>query len=436
MKVIKLYKPSTTCLLNAALSLKNKTKLKTAYNTNNLSNKMLAMREALIAILGLTASTDAVQLLVASYGPKYGETGAIQTLDLQVNDNDAVLKNTSTNLDCGTKPSWLDVSSTDRTALCVNEDDIAGGLIVLTIKPDGSLEKKTNATTLGGPVSSVRYNNGSAVALAHYAPVAAVSSFTLAGNNISLMENTTFDISGSTSDRQKTSHMHQVVLDPTGQYILSPDLGGNVVQVFSIDPETGLLDPQTPLQSPAGAGPRHLTFWSTNSASASTFMSVVHELKNTITTYKVNYECEGLTFDQVDEVSTYGPNTIAPASAAAAEIATSPDNKFIMVSNRQNPTLDVQSPEPGVITKIKSDSLATFKLEESGKLTFVELHASGGLNPRHFSLNSNGTMVAVANQVPKMVVIWVRNATTGKLSEKPMAAAPAGPGDLTNVQWI
>lgn len=391
------------------------------------------MRKVLIALVSL-AHVEAVQLLVASYKPESSTTGAIQTLDLQVNGNNASLKVTSTNSDCGASPSWLDVSTSDRVT-CVDEAE-AGGLTMLTIKPDGSLEKKTNTTTLGGPVSSVRYNNGSAVALAHYGPVAAISTFKLDSNNAYLpMQNLTFNISGSASERQKTSHMHQAVLDPTGQYLLSPDLGGNVIQVLSIDSTTGSLVAKAPLKSPAGAGPRHLAFWSTNSTSASTFMSVVHELKNTITTYKVIYDCEGLSFDQVDEVSTYGPNTTVAAAAAAAEIIKSPDSRFIMVSNRLNP-IDVASPEPGNTTQIKNDSLATFRLMENGTLGFVELHASGGLNPRHFSLNGNGTLVAVANQMSKSVVIWRRDVATGKLSEKPAASVFAGPGELTNVQWL
>lgn len=66
-------------------------------------------------------------------------------------------------------------------------------------------------------------------------------------------------------------------------------------------------------------------------------------------------------------------------------------------------------------------------------MAFVELTASGGLNPRHFSLNSNGSLLAVANQVSRSVVVWSREIETGKVGKQAAAAFNLGPGELRYV---
>jgi 6-phosphogluconolactonase (cycloisomerase 2 family) len=80
---------------------------------------------------------------------------------------------------------------------------------------------------------------------------------------------------------------------------------------------------------------------------------------------------------------------------------------------------------------IKSDSLVTFKPTAGGKLELVGLTASGGLHPRHFSLNEDGSRIAVANQVTKNVVVFSRDTKSGIIGETIATAFNLGPGDLT-----
>lgn len=80
---------------------------------------------------------------------------------------------------------------------------------------------------------------------------------------------------------------------------------------------------------------------------------------------------------------------------------------------------------------IKSDSLVTFRPSKSGKLELVGLTPSGGLHPRHFSLNKDGSRIAVANQVSKNVVVWSRDTKSGKIGKRIAAAFNLGPGELT-----
>jgi 6-phosphogluconolactonase (cycloisomerase 2 family) len=115
-------------------------------------------------------------------------------------------------------------------------------------------------------------------------------------------------------------HIHQALLDPTNQYLLFPDLGLDLVRVYRIEPQTGMLAEHAPIKSKTGYGPRHAVFWSPKDAPSETFLFVLHELSNKIVSYSVTYlEKGGLTFTEVDEVSTYGKYEI-PQGAAAAEI--------------------------------------------------------------------------------------------------------------------
>jgi 6-phosphogluconolactonase (cycloisomerase 2 family) len=104
--------------------------------------------------------------------------------------------------------------------------------------------------------------------------------------------------------------------------MLFPDLGADLVHVYCIDFQTNKLSEHAPLKSKTGYGPRHAVFWSPKHNSTATFLFVVHELSNKIVSYKVTYPNNGgLTFAEVDEVSTFGNRTI-PEGAAAAEIVT------------------------------------------------------------------------------------------------------------------
>jgi 6-phosphogluconolactonase (cycloisomerase 2 family) len=129
-------------------------------------------------------------------------------------------------------------------------------------------------------------------------------------------------------------------------------------------------------------------------------------------------------------VSTFGDNE-TPKGAGAGEILKSPDNAFILASNRLAPIFDLPNPDSKNSTKIKSDSIVTFKPTSAGKLQFVELVASGGLTPRHFSLNKDGSKVAIANQQSKSVNLYARDVASGKLGKQVAAAYGLGPGDLT-----
>jgi len=80
-------------------------------------------------------------------------------------------------------------------------------------------------------------------------------------------------------------------------------------------------------------------------------------------------------------------------------------------------------------TALPSDPIMSFSIDEkSGNLTLVQTAPAGGRNPRGFSLNKAGTLVASAAQDDNRVVVIERDVKTGKLGNI-VAHATVGQGD-------
>jgi 6-phosphogluconolactonase (cycloisomerase 2 family) len=125
-----------------------------------------------------------------------------------------------------------------------------------------------------------------------------------------------------------------------------------------------------------------------------------------------------------------------PLGAAAAEIVVSPDNKFLMVSNRNDSSFSIDNYNPANKTLEFSDSIATFALNSNGSLAFKQLWPAGGLFPRQFSINAAGDMIAVGLQTSGRVVIISRDVKTGLLGQA-VANSPIGTAELgpTCIVW-
>lgn len=135
-------------------------------------------------------------------------------------------------------------------------------------------------------------------------------------------QNYTFTLDGPGPDpsRQDASHPHQAVLDPTGSFILVPDLGADLVRVFAVGDGVS-VEMLEPLAVEPGSGPRHLVF--VEGKGPGTVMYLISELSNTISGYKVAYPEGGITFGEMFVIPTHGEREEVPEGAAAAEILVS-----------------------------------------------------------------------------------------------------------------
>jgi len=412
---------------------KHKSPLPSWYNFTTVTQLPAINMFSQAALAINIALAVATNIFVADY------SGQITTLALTESKGNYTVTETSVNKDCAPNPSWLTLDADRGLLFCLNEGLTSpnGSLSSFTIGTNGRLTSVKNATTISGPVSGVIYGNPAgprAIALAHYAG-SAISSWLLTGHgNFKHNQDLTFTLDGPAPDpaRQDAPHEHQAILDPTSQYILVPDLGADLVRVFSWDDATLKLTALEPLKPAPASGPRHAAFWNPYSVACegcTTYLYVVGELSSTVTSYAVSYKPNGggLSFDQVYKSTTYGLLNLPPGTAPA-EVHVSPDNKYLTISNRNDTAFTLAEPDG---TIVKSDSLSTFALQDDGSLVWHQLWPAGGSFPRHYSMNAPGTLVAVGLQNDALVAILQRDPSTGLIGE-PIARIPVG-GNVTCV---
>lgn len=206
--------------------------------------------------------------------------------------------------------------------------------------------------------------------------------------------------------RQDVPHPHEVKLDPTGQFILVPDLGADLVRVFRINSSNGQLTSCGTGQAAPGDGPRHGAWWTPKGSSNSTDglrFYTLNELGNSVSSWKVTYTSGCISLSRMQTLSTYAAGVTPGPTTKAAELRTF-DN-FLYASNRADQTFGTDQ-----------DSLAIYSIHPTtGDLSWVEATNARAYYPRTFQINKAGTLVAVGGQTSSNVAIISRDVTTGKL---------------------
>lgn len=394
----------------------------------------------LIAGAALLHSTLAVNLFVSSYD------GNVTSLSLTGSGSNYSFQATFRDTNCGTSPSWLVYDKPAGTLYCLDEDTASStqsGLTSYKFNESGMLTLAQSRLNLSTPsaVNGAIFGSGDfkAMAIAHY--TGQVSTVDLSGNKafneVQMMNYVNITQLGPDAAIQNTPHPHQAALDPTGQYIVTPDLGADLLRVYCWAAVTAnnTLEEHPTFKMKAGSGPRHAAWWQGNSSANSTdntYLFVVTQITNMITSYKVTYLPRGLNFTEVYSNNTFGGGQI-PVNATAGEIQISPDKRFVSISNRNDQWF---SHTDGNVTQY-SDSLATYEVGQNGMLRFTQLWPAYGSNPRHFAFNAAGDLAAIALTDSSSVVVMPRNVSTGELGF-PVAEFPVGTtGGLgpTNIVW-
>lgn len=153
-------------------------------------------------------------------------------------------------------------------------------------------------------------------------------------------ETYTLDAPGPIPDRQDAPHPHEALLDPTGQFLLVPDLGSDLIRLYSVDEGELTFTELEPLAAVPGSGPRHGVFLVTDDGT--TYFYLASELANTVTGFEVTYNDDHtLEFTEVYLSSTHGLNGTVPNNGTtAAEIAISV-RQFAPILTLPPPVLDL-----------------------------------------------------------------------------------------------
>lgn len=179
---------------------------------------------------------------------------------------------------------------------------------------------------------------------------------------------------------QWTSHPHSVCLDPTEKFLLCGDKGCDLIRVFKIDYANGKLTAVWEQETERGSGPRHLVFHPT--------LPVVYcnsEQNHTVHAYLFDFETGRMAHSDravtvPDEYTPSEDTTDIFAKNQTADICLHKSGQYLYVSNRGH------------------NSVATYRLDEEGKMTLIGIYPSGGEIPRSMNFDKTGDSLYVVNQ--------------------------------------
>lgn len=296
-------------------------------------------------------------------------------------------------------PSFLASSPDGRRIYAVSEVSEhngrkSGAVSALAVDPaSGTLALINQQPTGGtGPCHLSVNQSGTYVFVANYGG-GSVAVFPI-GTNGSLGEASTFvqhEGSSVNKQRQEGPHAHGIYPDASERWVVVPDLGLDQLRIYRFDSGKGTL---TPGQSPAftatpGSGPRHFAFQPTG-----TLACAINELDSTVCSFR--FEAESGRLSQLDTASAL-PRPVEGSSTA--EIAFSPDGRFVYGSNRGH------------------DSIAVLAIEGvTGKLKPLQHEPTRGKTPRNFTISPEGRWLLVANQSSDSITIFARNTDSGTLT--------------------
>jgi 6-phosphogluconolactonase len=286
-------------------------------------------------------------------------------------------------------PSFVNVHPTGKFLYAVGEGGGKDGGPVVAFAIDaktGKLTKLNEGKSGGpGPCHVAVSPKGDFVAVANYGGGStcayALEADGKLGKRVGFVQHRG---SGKDPGRQKEPHAHNCAFAPNNATLFTADLGLDKVKVFRVSAEKGLEElTAADIITPPGSGPRHMSI-----APNGKYAYVCGELDST-----VNVIDEGKV---VQSLSTL-PKPVKGNSTA--ECITSPDGKFVYVSNRGH------------------NSIAVFKVGEDGRLTAAG-HVTGDIKtPRNFNIDPSGKWMLIASQDGGKVGVWERDPATGGAKE-------------------
>lgn len=193
-------------------------------------------------------------------------------------------------------------------------------------------------------------------------------------------------------DRQGKPHPHNATFDPTGGFVLIPDLGADLVYVYQVDFEHHTLKEHARVASAPGAGPRHMTF---NGQGDRAY--VVNELNMTVDTYSWDAKTGNLT--RLSSVQTLPEEVLKQKETnTGSEVKLHPSGQFLYSGNRGD------------------DSISVFQIDAStGIPKRIAVTPSGVVWPRHFAVTPGGRFILCAGQFSHSINILSIDGGTGLL---------------------
>jgi 6-phosphogluconolactonase len=284
------------------------------------------------------------KFLYSIHAKQFGGNENEQVAAYQVVDRSGELKLLNRKSAEGTATCYLDVDKTGKMVLVANYS--SGSVASLPVKADG---------LLGSPVSFFQHKGASV-----------------------------------NPQRQKEPHAHSIVVSPDNKYAFAADLGLDQILCYKLDPATAKLTPnKTPFaKSPAGAGPRHLTFHPNGKR-----VYAINELLNSVTHF--DYDADAGTLTEKQTISTLPADF--KGTSYCADLKITPNGKFLYGTNRGH------------------DSIAVYGIGDDAKLSLIAIEPSLGKGPQNLAISPDGQWLLCANMPGNNVAVFGIDPKTGKL---------------------
>ena len=146
--------------------------------------------------------------------------------------------------------------------------------------------------------------------------------------------------SGVNPDRQKHPHPHSCNFDPSGKFVLVPDLGVDKVYIYRFDPVTRALiaaSPPTVSVTP-GFGPRHMSFHPNGK-----FAYLINEMGGTVVVF--SWDSAAGQLRALQTLSTVPPDY--HGLNTSAEVHVLPNGRFLYATNRGPDDIAIFAADPG-----------------------------------------------------------------------------------------
>lgn len=255
----------------------------------------------------------------------------------------------------GAGPAHLSVHPSGKYVFVANYD--GGSVAVLPILPGGGL----------GLATDVKKNKG-----------------TVGSNQPASAPPGSFAISG-----HDAPHAHMIHSDPTGQFVLSTDLGLDLIFVWRFDAGKGRLRNPRLVSLPSGDGPRHFVFHPNGK-----WLYLLQEEASTLVLFDFDATSGALTPKQT--LSALPPGFAG--TSFSSEIAISSDGRFVYAANRLH------------------DSIAHFSIGSGGRLTWAGEAWTRGDYPRSFEIDPTGNFLYSCNQRGDAITSFRVQRETGNLA--------------------
>ena len=340
--------------------------------------------------IGLTASMASAEtwrVYVGTYTS--GESKGIHLLEFDDESGAAALKG----LAVETKnPSYLALHASKPVLYACSELEDGAGVAAFAIDEESGQLSLMNGQPAGGSACHVSVSaDGKYAAVANYgAGSCAVYPLEADGTLGAAIGNFQHEGSSVNEKRQTAPHAHSANFDPSGRFVIVPDLGIDKLMIYKVDGGEALPnDPPFATVEPGG-GPRHFDFHPKKP-----WAYVVNEMGNTVTAFK--WKGKKGTLETIGSAGTLPEDFTGENTTAHIEVH--PSGKFLYASNRGH------------------DSIAVFAIDQrTGMITANGQTKTGGKTPRNFTQDPSGRFLLAANQNSNDIFVFSIDQETGALT--------------------